>query len=170
MRLFFSRIFVGCAAVALFASVAAADTAATTPPLPPGMTPAVYKMIMTPGSPQPSGLPADVEPKSGCIPTMGFHYAAPGKFPFGPIYGWYQGQPIFTEVMIPQSAFEQGMSWNEVLVPLAGHQIDHVDIWFEPHGHPGYEVPHYDIHAWYVKHDVHMYYCGNTSGKKPIWL
>jgi hypothetical protein len=169
MHLFFSRALVACAAVALFASVALADTA-TTPPLPPGMTPAVYKMVMTPGQPHPPGLPSDVVPVAGCIPTMGFHYAAPGKLPFGPIYGWYNGKPIFTEIMVAKTSFEQGMSWNDQLVPLPGYAIDHVDIWFEPHGHPGYTVPHYDIHAWYVKHDAHMYYCGNTSGKKPIWL
>jgi hypothetical protein len=169
MRLFFSRAFVACAAVALFASAA---QAATTPPpsLPPGMTPAVYKMVMTPGQPHPPGLPAGVVPVAGCIPTMGFHYAAPGKLPFGPIYGWYDGKPIFTEIMVAKTSFENGMSWNEQLQPLPGYTIDHVDFWYEAHGHPGYTVPHYDIHAWYVKHDVHMYYCGNTSGKKPIWL
>ncbi len=70
---------VACAAGALLGSAARADTAATTPPLPPGMTPAVYKMIMTPGQPHPPGLPADVVPQLGCIPTMGFHYAAPGE-------------------------------------------------------------------------------------------
>jgi hypothetical protein len=169
MRLFFPKFFMLCAAVALFASAAQADTSPQ-PPLPPGMTPAVYKMIMTPGQPHPAGLPAAVAPREGCIPTMGFHYAAPGAWPLGPIYGWYQGKPIFTEVMLAQAAFEKGTSWTDVLKPLPGYQIDHVDIWFEAHGHPGYEVPHYDIHAWYVKHDVHMYYCGNTSGKKPIWL
>jgi hypothetical protein len=157
------------ALVVLVTAAVKADTAKP-PPLPPGMTPAVYKMIMTPGQPHPPGLPSNVVPGGGCIPTMGFHYAAPGNFPLGPIYGWYQGQAIFTEIMLPQSAFAKGSSWTDVLKPLPGHQIDHVDIWFEPHGHPGYELPHYDIHAWYVKHDTHMYYCGNTSGKKPIWL
>jgi len=170
MRLFLTGVFAACAAVALFAAVVRADTAATTPPLPPGMTPAVYKMIMTPGQPHPPGLPADVVPELGCIPTMGFHYAAPGNWPIGPIYGWYNGKPTFTEVMLPQSAFDKGMSWTDVLKPLPGYQIDHVDIWFEPHGHPGYAVPHYDINAWYVGTQSHMYWCGNTSGKKPAWL
>src|ERR1017187_9345953 len=170
MRLNLFRIFVTCAVVTAFAAVAQAAATPTPPPLPPGMTPAVYKMVMTPGSPHPAGLPANVVPDGGCIPTMGFHYTAPNKWPFGPIYGYMNGQPTFTEVMIPQTAFAKGMSWDQVLVPLPGHQIDHVYIWFEAHGHPGYEIPHYDIHAWYVKHDVHMYYCGNTSGKKPIWL
>ena len=168
MRLDFSRVAVACAAVALFTSTAQA--APTPHPTPPGMTPAQYKMMMTPGPAHPAGLPADVIAYGGCIPSMGYHYAEPGKAPFGLIYGWYNGQPIFTEIMVPKSAFEQGKSWDEVLKPLPGHEIDHVDIWYEAHGHPGYMVPHYDIHAWYVKHDVHMTYCGNTSGKKPAWL
>lgn len=138
--------------------------------LPPGMSPAVFKMIMTPGSPHPVGIPAGAKSYFGCIPTMGFHYAKPQNWPFGPIYGWYHGKVVFTEVMIPQSAFARGESWSNVLKPLPGHKIREVDIWFEPHGHPGYTVPHYDIHAWYVTYREHMYYCNNPSGKKPPWL
>ncbi len=147
-----------------------AAAAAAPPQLPPGMTQAMFKQLMTPGPRHPAGIPADAQPYGGCIPTMGYHYANPKNWPFGPIYGWYQGKPTFTEVMIPQSAFNAGKSWDEVLKPLPGYKIDHVDIWFEPHGHPYYEVPHYDVHAWYVGHSTHMYYCNNPSGKKPAWL
>lgn len=145
-------------------------SAAPAPQLPPGVTPAMMKMMLTPGKPHPAGLPRDVAPWMGCIPTMGFHYVNPKNAPFGPIYGYYQGKPVFTEVMIDKRAFDAGRSWDNELKPLPGYAIDHVDIWFEPHGHPGYEVPHYDIHAWYVSHAVHMKYCGNTSGKKPAFL
>ncbi|MBV8171063.1 MAG: hypothetical protein JO219_03935 [Candidatus Eremiobacteraeota bacterium] len=138
--------------------------------LPPGMTPAVYKMIMTPGPAHPAGLPADVQPYFGCIPTMGYHYVNPKNKPFGPIYGWYNGKPTFTEIMVAESLFAKGTSWDEVLKPLPGYHIDHVDIWWEPHGHPGYEAPHYDIHAWYVPHAEHMKFCNNPSGTKPAWL
>jgi hypothetical protein len=169
MRLFFPKVLVACATVALFASAAQAGTSAQ-PPLPPGMTQAEYKMMMTPGPAHPAGLPDNVVPFNGCIPTMGYHYAAPGKFPLGPVYGWYNGQPTFTEIMVPKAAFEKGTNWDEVLRPLPGHEIDHVDIWYEAHGHPGYMVPHYDIHAWYVPHSVHMRFCGNSSGQKPPWL
>ena len=72
--------------------------------------------------------------------------------------------------MIPESAFNSGKSWDNILKPLPGYKIDHVDIWFEAHGHPFYEVPHYDVHAWYVGHSTHMYYCNNPSGTKPAWL
>jgi uncharacterized protein len=137
--------------------------------MPPGMTPQVMKMMMTPGKPHPAGLPADVQPYMGCIPAMGFHYVNPKNAPFGPIYGSYNGKPIFTEIMIAKSKFAAGTSWDDQLKPLPGYKIDHVDIWWEPHGHPGYTIPHYDIHAWYVPHAAHMTYCGNTSGKKPAF-
>jgi hypothetical protein len=138
--------------------------------LPPGMTPAMFKMMMTPGPQHPAGLPADVVPFFGCIPTMGYHYANPKNWPFGPIYGWYDGHPIFTEIMVDKKLFDKGMSWSNVLKPLPGYKIDHVDIWFEAHGHPGYMIPHYDIHAWYIPSSTYMYFCHNTSGTKPAWL
>jgi len=150
-------------------SASANPTGATHPPLPPGMSEATFKMIMTPGPPPPPGMPAGVKSYLGCIPTMGYHYANPKDWPVGPIYGAYNGKITFTEVMLSQKQFASGKNWDDVLKPLPGYSIDHVDMWFEPHGHPGYEVPHYDIHAWYVPHKVHMYYC-NPSGLKPAWL
>ncbi len=138
--------------------------------MPPGMTPQIMKMMMTPGPPHPPGLPPDVVPVMGCIPAMGYHYAKPGKFPFGPIYGWYRGKPVFTEIMVSKKDFDRGSNWDDQLKPLPGYHIDHVDIWFEPHGHPGYETPHYDIHAWYVSHATHMTFCGNISGKRPVFV
>jgi hypothetical protein len=157
-------------AVAGIAAPVLADTMAVPKNLPPGMTPATYKMMMTPGPAHPAGMPADLVPFGGCIPTMGYHYANPKNWPFGPIYGWYKGKPIFSEIMIDQKDFAKGSSWDQTLKPLPGYQIDHVDVWFEAHGHPGYMIPHYDVHAWYVGHNDHMTYCGNTSGKKPAWL
>ena len=101
--------------------------------LPPGMTPAVFKMMMTPGQKNPPGLVTGLglEPKFGCIPTMGYHYINPKNWPFGPIYGWYNGEMTFTEVMVAKSDFTSGKSWNDLLKPLPGHTIDHVDIWYE---------------------------------------
>jgi hypothetical protein len=155
---------------ALVLSTAAASNAQPHGPLPPGMTPQIMKMMMAPGPAHPKGLPADIVPEMGCIPAMGYHYVQPGKAPFGPIYGWYKGKPIFTEIMVDKKAFDRGSDWNNALKPLPGYHIDHVDIWYEPHGHPGYEIPHYDIHAWYISHAEHMTFCGNTSGKKPAFV
>jgi hypothetical protein len=101
---------------------------------------------------------------------MGYHYVNPKNAPFGPIYGWYNGKPTFTEIMVAKSQFDKGSNWDELLKPLPGYHIDHVDIWWEPHGHPGYEAPHYDIHAWYIPHADHMTFCNNPSGTKPAWL
>lgn len=108
--------------------------------------------------------PATVFPKgtvqlSPCIPTMGEHWAIPKDFPFGPIYGVYQGKVVFTEVMIDQRAFAAGKSFDSVLKPPPGYAIDHVDIDFQPHGHAHYPIPHYDIHAYFVPHSEHITYC-----------
>lgn len=138
--------------------------------LPPGMTPRILHMIMTPLKTHPAAMPADTKPFLGCIPTMGYHYVNPKNAPFGPIYGYYNGKATFTEIMVDKKAFESGTSWNNVLKPLPGYHIDHVDIWYESHGHPGYTIPHYDIHAWYIPRSQYMYFCGNTSGTRPAYL
>jgi hypothetical protein len=171
--LYFSRaIRSALVAMVMAATASSVAIAQDTPPMkmPPGMTPAIMKMMMTPGQPHPAGLPAGVVPVMGCIPSMGYHYAKAKDQPFGPFYGYYNGKPVFTEIMVSGTQFAKGGSWDEQLKPLPGYSINHVDIWWEPHGHPGYLVPHYDIHAWYVPHAEHMKYCGNTSGKKPAFL
>lgn len=166
-----TRLMPAAVAAMLIASPVAAHPDPTPHgPLPPGMTPKILKMMTTPGPAHPAGLPPDVKPWAGCIPSMGYHYIKPSNIPFGPIYGWYNGKPTFTEIMVSKKDFDRGGDWNGQLKPLPGYRIDHVDIWFEPHGHPGYEIPHYDIHAWYVPHAEHMTYCGNTSGTRPKFL
>ena len=138
--------------------------------LPFGLTPASIKTMMTPLAKHPSAMPAGTVPVQGCVPSMGYHYAFPKDLPMGPIYGYYNGKAVFTELMVEKSFFLQGKSLDNALKPLPGYAIDHIDIWYEPFGHPGYRVPHYDIHAWYVPHAVHMRFCGNVSGKRPPFL
>jgi len=155
-------------AIAAIALLGAAPPAGK---LPPGMTPQIMKMMMTlPAGHPPAVLPPGVQPVSGCIPTMGYHYARANNFPGGPIYGYYNGKPTFTELMVSTKIFDAGMNWDDALKPLPGYHIDHVDIWWESRGHPGYMVPHYDIHAWYVPHAEHMTFCGNKSGKRPAFV
>lgn len=108
---------------------------------------------------RPAALPAGVAQISPCVVSMGEHWANPKNLPFGPIYGVYQGKPVFTEVMIDQKSFERGKGWSNVLRPLPGYRIDHVDIAFNPHGHEGYPIPHYDVHAYFVPHAVHQAFC-----------
>ena len=165
---------VGLALAALL-TLAVPGTAQTTAPkapgkMPPGMTPELMKMMMAPGPAHPKGIPAGVGPVSGCIPSMGYHYVRKADWPQGPIYGWYNGKLTFTEIMPTKKQFEQGFDINEALKPLPGQAIDHVDVWYEPHGHPGMTIPHYDIHAWYVPHSEHMKYCNNKSGKRPSFV
>lgn len=138
--------------------------------LPFGLTPASIKTMMTPLTKHPAAMPAGTVPVQGCVPSMGYHYALPKDLPMGPIYGYYNGKAVFTELMVEKSFFLQGKSLDDVLKPLPGYTIDHIDIWYEPFGHPGYRTPHYDIHAWYVPHSAHMKFCGNTSGKRPPYL
>jgi hypothetical protein len=155
----------------LLAAVVLLGVAPPAGKLPPGLTPQIMKMMMAlPKGPVPAILPPGTQAGSGCIPTMGYHYAKPKDWPFGPIYGFYNGKPVFTEIMVDQKMFASGKNWDSVLVPLPGYHIDHVDIWYESHGHPGYPIPHYDIHAWYVPHAERMKYCGNTSGTRPAFL
>jgi hypothetical protein len=105
------------------------------------------------------GLPAGVIAVSPCVPAMGEHWANPKSLPFGPIYGVVGNQVVFVEVMIAQADFTAGKSWNNVLKPLPRYRIDHVDIEFVPKGHEGYEIPHYDVHAYFVSHAKHGAFC-----------
>jgi hypothetical protein len=166
--MFLRRMLLAAISVAMLAAPVFAQS---TPPmkLPPGMTPAIMKMMMEPGPKHPAGLPPGVVPVAGCIPSMGFHYSKPKDWPLGPIYGWYNGKPVFTEVMISKAQFAKGIDIDGIKA-LPGYTINHIDIWYEPNGHPGMSVPHYDIHAWYVPHSEHMTFCGNKSGKRPNFV
>jgi len=139
-------------ALALVAAVVCASAAdAATAPQPPAHVPGMPNVIRV----------------SDCIPAMGYHYADPKTLPFGPIYGWYDGKWVFTEIMpSPQQLGSMHQSFDNVLRPLPGYAINHVDFWYEKNGHPGYWAPHYDIHAFYVPHDAHMHFCGNKSGRR----
>ena len=121
-------------------------------------------MSMPPLPPQPkvhpAGIPANFMLVSPCIPGMGEHWANLKAGVHGTqIYGTYKGKPIFTEIMLTQKDFATGKSFTDTLKPLPGYAIDHVDIEFLPHGHPGMTYPHYDIHGYYVPHSVHTKFC-----------
>jgi hypothetical protein len=131
-----------------FASATAAGPPAGMPPLPP--QPKVH----------PAGIPANYMMVSPCIATMGEHWAnLKADLHGSTIYGTYQGKPVFTEIMLLPKDFAQGKSFVNVLKPLSGYQIDHVDIEYLPHGHPGMAFAHYDIHGYYVPHAVHEKFC-----------
>jgi hypothetical protein len=109
-------------------------------------------------APDASTLPKDVIAVSGVVPTMGEHWANPADLPLGPIYGVSNGKIIFIEYMVAQEDLANGKSFLE-LASKAGidlPQVDHIDFNFEPNGHEGYEVPHYDVHLYFVPHAEHM--------------
>lgn len=139
--------------IALAMSVSAALAAA-----PKGAMPAL------PPQPKvhPAGIPANFMLVSPCVQRMGEHWAdIRSKTGLtGPIYGTYQGKPIFTEIMVTQSQLQQGFTYMN-LKPLPGYTIDHVDFEFEPHGHPGMPFPHYDVHAYYISAAAEAKICPN---------
>lgn len=166
-RLFFAGGVLGT----MIAFVAALPVAAADKPvMPPGMTPEVMKMMSTPGEAHPKGLPSGLTTVGGCIPAMGYHYVKRTNWPLGPIYGYYKGKAVFTEIMPSRAQLETGFNIDNALKPLPGYTIDHVDVWYEKNGHPGMPIPHYDIHAWYIPHAAHMTFCKNTSGKRPTFV
>jgi len=117
----------------------------------------------------PAGIPSDAVMVSPCVRTMGEHWAAVKDLPTGPIYGTWQGKPVFTEIMVSVEQLDKGFSWANARA-LSGYQIDHMDFQFEPHGHPGYPVPHYDVHLYYVSPAVQARICPDglpNSAMKP---
>jgi hypothetical protein len=142
------RIVAAGAFFALALSAAAACRAAEPagPPLPP--QPAIH----------PAGIPADAVLVSPCIATMGEHWVNPKDAPLGPIYGVWQGKPVFTEIMVSVEQLKPGFSYAN-LHALSGYTIDHIDFKYEPQGHEGFPVPHYDVHAYYVTPAVQATIC-----------
>ena len=98
---------------------------------------------------RPVGIPADVVMVSPCVATMGEHWVNLKNAPLGPIYGTWNGKPVFTEIMVSVKQLQEGFSYANVHA-LPGYTIDHIDLKFEPKGHAGFPVPHYDLHAYYV--------------------
>ena len=127
---------------------------------------AAFAAPMMPGKPQPppKPIPANFVQVSPCVKTMGVHYADVTKPLAGStIYGVYSGKPVFTEIMLTPKQFAAGASWDNVLRPLPGYKVDHVDIDYLKNGHPGMPFAHYDLHAYYVPHAEHMKFCPNGA-------
>lgn len=107
---------------------------------------------------RPAGMPSDAVMVSPCIATMGEHWVALKNAPLGPIYGTYKGKVVFTEIMPTLKQLQQGFSYANIR-PLPGYTIDHIDVAFEPKGHEGLPVPHYDIHAYYISRAEQLKIC-----------
>ena len=73
---------------------------------------------------------------------------------FKTIYGVHEGELVFIEQMIAQSYMEgeKARSWLnlEGMKGLPSPTVVQTDIEFQPHGHEGYLVPHYDFHHYFI--------------------
>jgi len=105
-------------------------------------------------------LPDGTVQMTPSVPGMGEHWANPAEMPTGPIYGVENGKLVFIEQMLPQSDFAAGKSWVNILgmKGLPSPAVQHTDIEFQPHGHEGMEIPHYDLHHYFVTHEEHLSY------------
>ncbi|GAX91150.1 hypothetical protein [Effusibacillus lacus] len=97
-------------------------------------------------------LPAGVKPLDGgyVVPQMGEHWADPKNLPLGPIFGIHNGKLVFLEYM-PDKELNKTVKdipgTGGVPIPSS---VDHADIDWNPNGHPGFLVPHYDIHLYFI--------------------
>lgn len=108
----------------------------------------------------PAGIPNDALLVSPCVQGMGEHWAVLKNLPTGPIYGTWKGKPVFTEIMVSVKQLQSGFSYAN-LRPLPGYTINHIDFEFEPNGHEGFPVPHYDLHAYYISAAAQATICPN---------
>ena len=100
--------------------------------------------------PDVESLPEGVVRISGVVPMMGEHWADPVTLPLGPIYCVHQGKVICLEFMMAQDEFTAGQSWP-MLAGMEGlPAANHTHIGLQAAGHEGFEVPHYDIHMYYL--------------------
>jgi hypothetical protein len=97
-------------------------------------------------------LPEGTVMLTPAVPQMGEHWANPNHMPMGPIYGLYKGKLVFIEIM-PAKDLDKtvhDIPGNKVPIP---NNIDHFDIDWNPEGHEGYAVPHYDVHLYFINRD-----------------
>lgn len=99
-------------------------------------------------------LPKGTVKVSGVVPRMGEHWANPKDLPLGPIYCVLKGKVICIEYMISQADLQAGKSWPELTGLTNLPSINHVSMGFEPNGHEGFTVPHYDMHIYFVSPKV----------------
>jgi hypothetical protein len=87
---------------------------------------------------------------SPTVPAMGEHWGNVADMPLGPIYCVHKGKIVCLEFMIAQEDFEAGKSWPKLSGMEGLPPVNHVSIAFEPQGHDGFTVPHYDIHMYFL--------------------
>lgn len=100
--------------------------------------------------PDASILPNNIVQVSPVVPAMGEHWADPSTLPLGPIYCVHEGKIVCLEFMMSQEDFVSGKSWPTLAGMDGLPPVNHTNISFEAHGHEGFEVPHYDVHMYFL--------------------
>ncbi len=103
-------------------------------------------------------LPEGLMTEGGVVPGMGEHWFNPAQMPLGPIYLVYEGEVIGVEYMWSEDMMQDvsiptpaGPVEFKALVPLpVGVVVDHATVTLMPLGHEGFEVPHSDIHMYFI--------------------
>jgi uncharacterized protein YjiS (DUF1127 family) len=97
-------------------------------------------------------LPAGTIQVSPPIPGMGEHWARPEDLPLGPIYCVMDGRVICAEFMVAREDLLAGKSFEFLRLGIENWlpPVDHLELNSMPHGHEGYEAPHYDVHMYFV--------------------
>jgi hypothetical protein len=145
-------------AVALMGGASAASAHALEEPVVPAVSevqdatqPLVQRLAHLPPA---SDLPSGVVQISPHVPGMGEHWADPRDLPLGPIYCVMEGRVTCMEFMIAQQDLQSGRSFEQlqpwVLDGVPQPSVDHMNLDFMPQGHPGFDVPHYDVHMYFV--------------------
>jgi uncharacterized protein YjiS (DUF1127 family) len=101
-------------------------------------------------------LPAGTIQVSPPIPGMGEHWARPEDLPLGPIYCVMDGRVICAEFMVAREDLLAGQSFEGLRLGIENGlpPVDHLELNAMPHGHEGYEAPHYDVHMYFVPPDA----------------
>lgn len=106
------------------------------------------------------------------VPAMGEHWANPKQMPNGPIYGVYNGKLIFLEYMFDQADFVKGVNHTNLdgMKGLPSPSVVQTDIEFQPYGHPGFDIPHFDLHHYFIsdeeQHKIGTPYLELKNSKK----
>ncbi len=99
-------------------------------------------------------LPEGAVKLSELVPAMGEHWAIPQQLPLGPIYLVHDEEVVGIEYMWSEDMLQEVRTPEGIfntLVPLpVGVKVDHVTVEFLPDGHEGFEVPHWDLHLYFI--------------------
>jgi uncharacterized protein YjiS (DUF1127 family) len=101
-------------------------------------------------------LPAGTIQVSPPIPGMGEHWAKPEDLPLGPIYCVMDGRVICAEFMVAREDLLAGRSFEGLRLGMKDTlpPVDHLELNAMPHGHEGYETPHYDVHMYFIPREA----------------